>query len=369
LGNHYLARVGPDSIRIKYEEVVLSKVHPRVTVIVVFLNQEKYLAEAVESILSQTWCDWELLLVDDGSTDASTGIAREYEERNPGRVKYFEHPSHANLGISISRNLGLTHAQGEYIAFLDADDIWTPRKLERQVEILDEYLDAALTFGRLLFFTDEQDIPIPQGLAPLRVPAGLLRPPTIFHQSLVGPGGMLWTSGGILFRKQSLLEVGAFEASFPGMGEDAVVWLKINLSYSVYAMDELVLRYRRHSAANGIIDWRNRSLTSGWLKVMSWLHAYVQKQPFLVRQWATPIVNEALFRSFKEETWNTVTNSSESFARRWASVTRLCIRWLQQHEITAWQRFMKLPGLILGAARAFLRLRSRCKTFWRAFAT
>src|SRR3982751_5066411 len=99
---------------------------PRVTAIIIFLNEEKYLAEAVESVFSQTCRDWELLLVDDGSTDESTRMAREDQDRHPEQIKYLEHPGHANLGMSVSRNLGISHASGEYIAFLDGDDIWTP---------------------------------------------------------------------------------------------------------------------------------------------------------------------------------------------------------------------------------------------------
>jgi len=341
---------------------------PKVTVIIVFLNQEKYLAEAVESVFNQTWHDWELLLVDDGSTDASTRIASEYEERYPGQVKYLDHPGHANHGISVSRNWGLAHSKGEYIAFLDGDDVWTPHKLALQVTILDQYPDAALAFGRMQFFTDEPDIPIPQGLSALRVPAGHLNPPTVFRQSLIGQGGMLWTTGTILLRRGPLLEVGGFEASFPGLGEDAVLWLKINLSYPVYAMDEFLLRYRRHSGASGIVDWRNRALTSGWLKVVRWLHAYVEQQPAPVRQWATPIVNEALFNSLQDETHNIVTAPSQSIAQRCASVTRLWLTVLRHHQMTTPQRFVKLFSLVFCAARGFLSVRTRFKQLRAVFA-
>ena len=342
---------------------------PKVTVIIIFLNQQKYLTQAVESVFTQTWRDWELLFVDDGSTDRSSEIALQFEERFSGRIKYLDHTGHANLGMSTSRNLGIAHARGEYIAFLDADDIWPAYKLERQVEILDRYPDAVLTFGRLRFFSDEPDIPIPDGLAPLRVPPGMVRPPTIFRQSLIGKGGMLWTTSNFLVRKQCLLDVGAFEPSFRGLGEDAVVWLKISLSHSVYAIDELLLNYRRHSGASGIIDWRNRSLTSGWLNVMSWLHSYVQEQPPAIRQWAMPIVNEAFFRSLKDETHAIMTAPSESIARRGRRVAQLWISVLRHREFSKWQRLVNLFGLTFVAGRSVLRVRTRFKKLWRVFAT
>ncbi|HEY3025483.1 MAG TPA: glycosyltransferase family A protein [Pyrinomonadaceae bacterium] len=226
---------------------------PKVTVIIVFLNEEIYLAEAIDSVFCQTWQDWELLLVDDGSTDRSTEIARDFQIRFPERVKYFEHDGHVNRGISISRNLGISHAGGEYIAFLDADDVWTSSKLEHQVTILDRDADLAMTFGRLRYFTCEPDLPIPEGVAPLRVPSGVLYPPVVFTQSLIGDAGMLWTSGTILFRKPILIAAGSFETDFPGAGEDAVVWLKINLHFPIYASDECLLLYRRHNRGGLIL--------------------------------------------------------------------------------------------------------------------
>src|SRR4051812_27035882 len=107
-----------------------------VSVITIFLDGERFLAEAVDSLLAQTYADWELLLVDDGSSDGSTAIARAYAAGRPERIRYLEHEGHANLGMSASRNLGLQHARGEYVAFLDADDVYRPEKLERQVALL-----------------------------------------------------------------------------------------------------------------------------------------------------------------------------------------------------------------------------------------
>src|SRR3954451_25115181 len=82
---------------------------PRVSVVTPFLNAERFLAEAVDSVLAQTYTDWELLLVDDGSSDGSTEVARNYVGLNPARVRYLEHPGHMNRGTSASRNLGIRH--------------------------------------------------------------------------------------------------------------------------------------------------------------------------------------------------------------------------------------------------------------------
>src|SRR5215207_11709928 len=104
-----------------------------VSSVMIFLNAEKFIEEAIESVFAQTYDNSELLLVDDGSTDDSTQIALRYAERDPEKVRYLEHPGHRNRGMSASRNLGVSHAEGEYVAFLDADDVWLPYKLQRQV--------------------------------------------------------------------------------------------------------------------------------------------------------------------------------------------------------------------------------------------
>ena len=75
---------------------------PAVSVVINFLDEARFLQEAIDSVFAQTHADWELLLVDDGSTDGSVRIARDAAEQNPGRVRYFEHPNHANLGESSS---------------------------------------------------------------------------------------------------------------------------------------------------------------------------------------------------------------------------------------------------------------------------
>ena len=120
---------------------------PLVSAIIIFLNEERFLAQAIASVLQQSLADWELLLVDDGSTDESTAIARGFAQRDPSRIRYFEHAGHANRGMSAARNLGLDHARGSYIAFLDADDIWLPEKLREQVSALNDNPRAGMVYA------------------------------------------------------------------------------------------------------------------------------------------------------------------------------------------------------------------------------
>src|SRR5687767_202156 len=117
---------------------------PLVSTVMIFFNEEKFLPEAIESVFAQTYDNWELLLVDDGSTDGSTQIALRHAEQCPEKVRYLQHGEHRNRGASAARNLGISNAKGEFIALLDADDVWLPHKLDQQVEILTSQPEAAM---------------------------------------------------------------------------------------------------------------------------------------------------------------------------------------------------------------------------------
>src|SRR5262245_17309516 len=122
---------------------------PLVSVIIIFLNTDRFIQESIESVFAQTYDGWELLLVDDGSSDASSAIAHGYAEQHPHKVRYLEHAGHQNRGMSASRNLGIRHATGEYIALVDADDVWLSHTLEQQVAILESHPTAAMVYGPL----------------------------------------------------------------------------------------------------------------------------------------------------------------------------------------------------------------------------
>ena len=119
----------------------------RVSIVTPFLNPGRFLQECIESVVAQTYGEWELLLVDDGSNDGSLAIAQQYAVRYPGNVRCFTHEGGRHRGASASRNLGIHHARGEYLAFLDADDVYLPRKLEEQLPLLDAHPRAAMMYA------------------------------------------------------------------------------------------------------------------------------------------------------------------------------------------------------------------------------
>ncbi|MFL6602496.1 MAG: glycosyltransferase family 2 protein [Steroidobacteraceae bacterium] len=135
-----MARVDPQPEASRAEPPLISVVTP-------FLNGRRFMEDAIESVLAQTLTSFELLLIDDGSIDGSSSLARDYATRFPQQIRYFEHPGHTNRGKSVSRNLGIANARGLYLTFLDADDVFLPRKLESQAQLLARYPQAVMVYG------------------------------------------------------------------------------------------------------------------------------------------------------------------------------------------------------------------------------
>jgi glycosyltransferase involved in cell wall biosynthesis len=248
---------------------------PRVSVTIPFLNGERFLAEAIESVLAQTYRSWELLLVDDGSSDGSTAIAQRYTREWPGKVRYFEHPGHENRGVIASRTLGLKHSVGKYIARLDADDVLIPSAFEDQVALLDAHPSVAMVYGPCEIWTswakgnDRVD-----ALQPLTVPRNTpLPPPTVLLAFLNGS----WDGPTCpVVRREVLEQVGGFTAQnlHSQFGEDDVLNVKICLRYPVIASDRRWYRYRQHSESYWSLAGDNNELDAATLRLWEWVGGY-----------------------------------------------------------------------------------------------
>jgi glycosyltransferase involved in cell wall biosynthesis len=247
---------------------------PRVSVVVVFLNTEAYIEEAIESVLVQTHRDWELLLVDDGAVDGSSAHARRYTARYPDRVKYFEHAGHANRGASAARNLGLRHASGEYVAFLDSDDVWLPHKLARQVEILDGVPAAGMVYGATEYWyswTGRVEDAARDTVKDLGVRPGVAWPPTLLTSFLDGRAPTPSCSN-VMIRRSVMDAVRGFEESFRSLYTDQVFFAKVCLTTPVFVAAECWDRYRQrtdssYSGARGTAAReRARTVYLTWLE-------------------------------------------------------------------------------------------------------
>jgi glycosyltransferase involved in cell wall biosynthesis len=221
---------------------------PRVSVITIVFNGEAYLAEAIESVIDQTFDDWEFLLVDDGSTDGSTTIAKKYVTRYPGKFRYFEHPGHANRGMSATRNLGISNARGEYIAFIDADDVWMPSKLADQVAILDADPNVGMVCGTAVYWSSwsgGEDRNVRTGH---KQDCVVSPPETTLKLYPLGPGRAPCPSD-LLLRATVVREVGGFEEHFSGhkqLYEDQGFLAKLYLKSPIYIASNIWLKYRLH---------------------------------------------------------------------------------------------------------------------------
>jgi len=249
--------------------------NPLVSVITTFLNAEKFIRESIESVFSQTYKNWELILIDDGSTDGSTRIALEYSEKYPDKVRYFKHEGGRNRGISASRNLGLKQAKGEYIAFLDADDLWVEKKLKQQVEILSTYPDAGIVYGTTKYWYSwtgnegdkNRDFIVNYNLRPNT----LFRPPTllikVFNCKTIPP-----SMSNALIRRSTFDIIGEFDEAFPGMFEDQVFLTKIYIHCNVYVSDVCWDLYRQHS--DSCTEINRERMKSLEMQFQKWLEEY-----------------------------------------------------------------------------------------------
>ena len=228
---------------------------PLVSAITIFLNEEAFLEEAIQSVLAQTYVRWELLLVDDGSTDASPEIAQRYAAAYPDQIRYLEHPGHQNRGMSATRNLGLRHARGAYVAFLDGDDVWFPEKLETQVALLEAHPEVGMVCGvteRWFSWTtsaerDYHSIVGAQPDTPSPLPVDTPIPPPHLLTRLYPLGrGTSATISSFLVRRAVVEQVGGFEAAFRGLYEDQAFTSKVYLHAPVLLARTRSDRYRQH---------------------------------------------------------------------------------------------------------------------------
>jgi glycosyltransferase involved in cell wall biosynthesis len=223
--------------------------NPLVSVVAIFRNEIRFLEEAIESVFAQSYDHWELLLVDDASSDGSSALAARYADAHPARVRYLEHPGHANRGTSASRNIGIRHAHGLYVAFLDGDDVWLPPKLEEQVATLEANPEVALVYGATQYWYSWTGDPADAGrdfVRPLGVePNSVVAPPTLLTLALESRAPVAWPSD-FMVRRSVLERIGGFEERFPGLFDDQALLAKLYLREPVFVSDRSWFRYRRH---------------------------------------------------------------------------------------------------------------------------
>jgi glycosyltransferase involved in cell wall biosynthesis len=260
-------------------EPALAETSPEVSVVVIFKDAEDFLTEAIDSVRAQTFPAWELLLVDDGSSDASTAIARRHAELDAGRVRYLEHPGHANLGMSATRNLGVSRARGEFVAFLDADDALVPTALEEEVAVLRAHPRVGMVYGPLEYWyswTGHSEDQARDFVHPVGVPTErAYEPPSLIARFIEN---VAYAPAGILLRRALFEQVGGYEESFRDLYEDQVFAAKICRVTSVFASGRCWYRYRQHPNSCCLSAQRDGRLDASRSPFLRWLVAYLEDE-------------------------------------------------------------------------------------------
>ena len=206
---------------------------PLVSIIMNVRNGAAFLREALDSVLSQTFADWELVVWDDRSTDDSGKIVGEYRDR---RLRYFLSPDETPLGEA--RNQAIQQATGEWLAFLDQDDIWLPLKLESQMALAKD--SVGIIYGRTVLFDsrrgDLRDYDYAHEFAPL--PEG-----DIF--AMLFRDACFIAMGSAVLRRSAVAEVGGIPGTIQVV-PDYYLYIAIARRYQARAVQEVVCRYRLH---------------------------------------------------------------------------------------------------------------------------
>lgn len=222
---------------------------PKVSVIIPTYNRAKYLPEAIDSVLNQTYQDFEIIIVDDGSTDNTEDIVCQYVEGAPERIRYLHQN---NKGVSAATNNGIIESKGEYICFLDDDDYYLRQSLELRTKALNLY-DADIIIGklnRIYVATSQGKI---DSSFPLKYRKAVIKRhgkfyicdgPTFFKMA-INKGFFVHTSA-IMFKKQFLNQIGLFDESLKSSQDIDIYFRVFSSAKNFIYIDDTLSSYRHH---------------------------------------------------------------------------------------------------------------------------
>ena len=203
---------------------------PAVSVIIPTYNSARFLVEAVESVLEQTWRDFEILVIDDGSTDETAAVMKQFG----APVRYIQQQ---NGGVAVARNKGISDSTGRYIAFLDADDTWLPEKLEKQLALLRKNQDARACYSAYSSVTSDLK------------PIGICR--SIRHgraiEDLLERGNIIGSICTVLCERGLFDLAGGFDPVLSQCA-DWDMWVRMALHTEFVYIDEPLVTYRQHGS-------------------------------------------------------------------------------------------------------------------------
>ena len=272
---------------------------PAISVIIPSYNRANLLKETLESVFAQTYTDYEVLVIDDGSTDNTEEVVSALLADNSEwqcKVRYIKQP---NVGVSAARNHGIFEARGEWIAFLDSDDLWFPEKLEKQMAFIDEHPFAGAVCSPAHAYQDGQVVKDDKG-EPVRPWAE--RETSVMPFELFTSRNHVWTSS-VLVRKTVLYKTGLFEGGLK-IGEDYVLWVKIARFSEFWILNEVLGFYRMHET-NAMNDLERQFYTPmvRKLSMVRWSnepHIVTLYEKWLVEHYVDLAYSYRLLRNYKE---------------------------------------------------------------------
>jgi len=230
---------------------------PEVSIVIPTYNCEKYLHQTLDSVINQTFSDHEIIVVDDGSTDRTRQIVKEYS-----------HPitliEQSNSGVCIARNRGFEISRGNYICFMDHDDYWYPDKLQSQLEVFGENPEIGIVHSKFINWEVDSSgvFPSPEEYNQLDIPDGtdVEYSGWVYHLYLLDSWMLTSTA---MIRREVLLKCGVFDTSLP-FSEDWDLWLRVTREYPIIRTTRPTTLYRQHkNQENRVvrdIDYRTRLL-------------------------------------------------------------------------------------------------------------
>ncbi len=254
---------------------------PLVSVIVPFYNQIQFLQQSIESVLNQSFKDWELLLIDDGSTDESPRIAEKFVQQFPDKIFLFTQPERKNLGASNARNIGVKNVRGSYVTFLDSDDVLTPQAIEKELAAFERCEDADVVCGTMKFWYSwtpdkkktDLEFMVNLGLEPEK----LYLPPALLIHNLLAIGRKPGINC-IMMKRDFINQIGAFEGNFRHVCEDQVFWAKVSLNAKIYVIDECLAKYRQHENSSCALLIKNNKENENWKAFLEWFENYLKEK-------------------------------------------------------------------------------------------
>ncbi len=231
----------------------LTDTSPTVSIIIATFNREKLLKEAIESVLVQTFSDYELLIIDDGSSDNTRDMIQSFD--NP-KIKYIYQK---NKGRSVARNVGLNLAKGKYITFLDSDDLYLPNKLMMQVKHLDAHPHIGMIYTSA-YCMDEDGNKLAHHYR-ATVSGSIYKKVAFFMPVTI-------TLPTVMVRQKIIRQVGGFDEKMYRF-EDTDMWRRLSKITNIHAIDEFSCKLRTHQD--------NQLLSQNPLEIIKALHYYANK--------------------------------------------------------------------------------------------